>query len=59
MRPDLSISIVNTNCKELLEPLLDSIFDKTSKITFDVYVLDNNSNDGVAVKMVRRKFPQS
>lgn len=54
---DLTISIVNTNNKVLLEECLSSVFENTSTISVEVYVIDNASNDGSA-EMVRTGFPQ-
>ncbi|MFA5128637.1 MAG: glycosyltransferase family 2 protein [Patescibacteria group bacterium] len=54
---DLSIIIVNWKVKDLLEKCLKSIFEQTKDITFEVFVVDNNSGDG-SVEMVREKFPQ-
>lgn len=50
----LSIIIVNYNMKDLLEESLNSIF--KNNIDFNVYVVDNNSNDN-SVKMIKKKFP--
>jgi len=54
---DLAISIVNHNTKDLLENCLNSVYQKTKKIKFEVMVVDNGSNDG-STEMIRRKFPQ-
>jgi len=54
---DLSIIIVNWKVKDLLEKCLSSIFEQTKNISFEVFVVDNNSGDGSA-EMVREKFPQ-
>lgn len=54
---DLTISIVNTNNKALLEECLGSIFENTLTISIEVYVIDNASNDGSA-EMVGARFPQ-
>ncbi len=54
---DLSIIIVNWKVKDLLEKCLQSIFEQTKNISFEVFVVDNNSGDG-SVEMVREKFPQ-
>ena len=43
---DLSIIIVSYNAKNLLEICLKSIFEKIESITFEVFVVDNNSHDG-------------
>lgn len=54
---DLSIIIVNWKVKDLLEKCLESIFEQTKNISFEVFVVDNNSGDG-SVEMAREKFPQ-
>lgn len=54
---DLSIITVNWKVKDLLEDCLRSIYEQTKNISFEVFVVDNNSGDG-SVEMVREKFPQ-
>lgn len=54
---DLSISIVNHNGKDLVVPMLDSIFKETKNITFEVFVADNNSTDG-SPEIIQSRFPQ-
>ena len=53
---DLTISIVNWNVKEYLGPCLDSIFKYSDGIAFEVFVVDNASQDD-SVEMVRKNFP--
>jgi GT2 family glycosyltransferase len=53
---DLSIIIVNYNVKEFLQNLIHSIYKAAQKITFEIIVIDNNSNDG-SVEFIREKFP--
>ena len=53
---DLSVSIVNTSNRDLLDQCLASIFDSTKKISFEIIVVDNLSDDGSA-DMVREKYP--
>ena len=55
---DLTVSIVNTNNRSLLEPCLESILAHTQGISYEIYVVDNASTDGSA-EMVRAKFPQA
>lgn len=43
---DVSIIIVNYNTCELTKQCIDSIFDKTKEVSFEVIVVDNNSKDG-------------
>ena len=54
---DLSIIIVSWNVKDLLQENLKSIYDNTTGIDFEVFVVDNDSSDGSA-KMVAEQFPQ-
>lgn len=54
---DLSIIIVNWNVLDLLRDCLDSIYEKTLGITFEIIVVDSASSDG-SVEMVRAEFPQ-
>jgi len=56
-KSDLTISIVNINNCSLLDKCLKSIFEKTHKANFEVFVVDNASRDG-SQKMVKEKFPQ-
>lgn len=53
---ELSIVIVNFNTKEDLKICLKSIFDSTQIITFEVWVVDNNSSDGSS-ELVQNQFP--
>ena len=50
--PDLSVSIVNTNSRELLLACLESLAGTAA----EVVVLDNASEDGSA-EAVRERFP--
>ena len=43
---DVSVIIVNYNTRTLTGECIDSIFEKTSGITFEVIVVDNASQDG-------------
>ena len=43
---DVSIIIVNYNTLSLTRECIDSIFSFTKKISFEVILVDNNSNDG-------------
>lgn len=54
---DLSIVIVSWNTRELLKKCLKSIYDSNGSISFEIFVIDNNSADGSA-KMVRADFPE-
>lgn len=54
--PDLTVSIVNTDNRALLENCLRSLFE-TTRARLQVIVVDNASADGSAA-MVARAFPQ-
>lgn len=43
---DVSVIIVNYNTKDLTNQCIDSIFDKTKDVCFEVIVVDNASTDG-------------
>lgn len=43
---DVSIILVNYNTKELTQACIDSIFDKTRGLSFEVILIDNDSQDG-------------
>ena len=53
----LSIIIVNYNAQKLLQECLSSVYAETTQIRFDVWVVDNNSNDD-SVAMVEKEFPE-
>lgn len=54
---DLSVAIVSWNTRNLLDNCLQSIYDTTKGIDFEVIVVDNASSDGTP-EMVRDKYPQ-
>ncbi|NQU83245.1 MAG: glycosyltransferase family 2 protein [Parcubacteria group bacterium] len=54
---DLSIIIVSWNTRELLKKCLTSIYSETKDISFEVFVVDNNSSDET-VGMVKKEFSQ-
>lgn len=54
---DVSIIIVNWNTCEILRNCLQSIYDQTSDVQFEVIVIDNASSDGSA-EMIRTDFPK-
>lgn len=53
---DLSIIIVSWNTRELLAKCLRCVEETVKKISYEVYVVDNNSSDG-SQDMVRKDFP--
>lgn len=54
---DLSICVVNWNVRDYLGNCLQSIYNNTNGLSFEVIVVDNHSKDG-SREMVREKFPQ-
>jgi len=54
---DVSIIIVNYNTKQLLADCLNSIYEQTKEISFEVIVSDNGSKDG-SIEMLKTDFPQ-
>jgi GT2 family glycosyltransferase len=55
---DLSVIVASYNTKELLHDCLQSIYDTTKEISFEVIVVDDCSTDGSA-GMVSDAFPQA
>ena len=53
---DLSIVIVNYNVKEFLTQCIDSIYKSKTSYSFEVIVVDNNSNDS-GEKSILEQFP--
>jgi GT2 family glycosyltransferase len=53
---DLSIVIVSWNVRKLLEACLQSIFEATRGLRFEIIVVDNASHDG-SPEIVARNFP--
>ena len=53
---DLTVVIVNTNTRQLLEECLNSVVENTAGIKYEIIVVDNDSNDG-SPDMVRNEFP--
>src|SRR5580704_5758582 len=54
--PDISVVIVSFNTRELLRECLNSLNERTSGISKEVFVVDNVSRDGSA-DMVASDFP--
>jgi GT2 family glycosyltransferase len=55
-RPQVSVCIVNWNCRHLLRACLRSLRQSVQKVRVEVIVVDNASTDGAAA-MVARLFP--
>jgi GT2 family glycosyltransferase len=54
--PDVSVCIVNWNCRAHLRACLRSLGSRREKVALEVIVVDNASTDGAA-DMVARRFP--
>lgn len=54
---DISIILVNYNTKQLTIDCLKSIYEKTSGVDFEVFVVDNASQDD-SIEFIKEAFPQ-
>lgn len=54
---DVSVCVVNWNCKEMLRDCLQSLRDQPQDPRLEIFVVDNASTDG-APAMVAREFPE-
>jgi GT2 family glycosyltransferase len=54
---DVSVCIVNWNCKDVLRGCLRSLREQPANLHLEVIVVDNASSDGAAA-MVAREFPE-
>jgi N-acetylglucosaminyl-diphospho-decaprenol L-rhamnosyltransferase len=54
---DVTVCIVNWNCRELLRACLESLHDREQGVTLETVVVDNASTDGAA-EMVADEFPE-
>jgi len=54
----LSVIIVNYNVQYFLENCLNSVYNSSKDLDFEVLVVDNNSVDG-SLQMLKEKFPQT
>jgi GT2 family glycosyltransferase len=57
LHPELSVIIVNWNTRQLLDRCLETIYNTIGDLTFEVFVVDNASQDG-SVEMVKAKYPE-
>ena len=53
---DLSVIIVSWNVEKLLKENLKAIYNNARNINFEVFVVDNNSNDET-VEMIKQNYP--
>jgi GT2 family glycosyltransferase len=54
---DVSVIVVAWNVRELLRSCLQSVYQETKGIEFELIYVDNGSEDG-SLEMVRQEFPQ-
>lgn len=54
---DLSIIIVNFKSKDFTDACIKSIYEKTKNISFEIIVVDNNSDDG-CIDMLKKKYQE-
>lgn len=54
---DVSIVIISWRMRDLLQSCLNTIYNFTSGITFEIIVIDNNSLDGTS-EMIEKDFPE-
>lgn len=54
---DVSVIIVSYNTKNLTRNCLKSLFKQTSTIDYEVFIIDNNSQDGSTL-MIEEEFPE-
>lgn len=54
--PDLSVIIASYNTKDLLRNCVNSIYESTRQISFEILVVDDRSSDG-SCEMLEREFP--
>lgn len=57
MAPDVSICIVSWNCRDLLLKCLQSLADKTSRVRYEIIVVDNGSIDNTPAS-IRELHPE-
>ena len=55
-RPDITIIIVNWKVRALVEKCLDSIITHDEGVNLEIFVVDNDSRDGVA-EMIMMEYP--
>ncbi len=54
---NVSVCIVNWNTKYLLQQCVKSIREKTGGLTYEIIIVDNNSQDD-SIQMVKRDYPE-
>ena len=56
MSKDVSIIFINYKTKDLTINAIKSVFEKTQGIDFEIFVVDNNSQDG-SIEAIEEEFP--
>ncbi len=56
-KTDVSICIVNWNTKDLVQKCIKSIREKTSGLTYEIIIVDNNSLDE-SVQIIKSDYPE-
>ena len=56
MNKDVSVIFVNYKTKDLTINAIKSVFEKTQGIDFEIFVVDNNSQDG-SIEAIEKEFP--
>jgi GT2 family glycosyltransferase len=54
---DVSIVLVSYNTREMTKNCIESVYEKTTGLSFDIWIVDNDSKDD-SVKMIRQEFPE-
>lgn len=54
---DVSVILVSYNTKDMTRDCLNSIYQFTQGVEYEIFVVDNNSSDGSA-EMIEQEFPQ-
>ncbi|HOV98500.1 MAG TPA: glycosyltransferase family 2 protein [Bacteroidota bacterium] len=57
VNPDVSIVIISWRMRDYLYNCLKTIYEFTNGVTFEIIVIDNNSQDGTS-EMIKMHFPQ-
>ena len=53
---DVSIILVSYNTKDLTRACIKSVIEKTEGLSYDIWVVDNNSSDN-SCEMIKQEFP--
>lgn len=53
---NISIIIVNYNCKDYLSPCLQSIIQQTKGLKYEIIIVDNGSKDG-SIELLKTEYP--